>query len=190
MNRWHKRRVSSGMVDWSSFQRIRYMEWRAIRVIRPPSTVSTGSSVARAIRRCRYCSHPPTSLMNSWSRPAVSTESFVGGVPARRVLADCRSPARLHVGDFGRHRRWSPRHAGHPHPQFGAVPRDSQGHWSAGRVQRQPVPATKAHRLSRRRLTRSATKSTCIWTAVPPKAMSPAPSSKPTVRARRHRDPA
>ena len=37
------------------------MEWRAIRVIRPLSTVSTGSSVARAIRRCRYCSHPPTS---------------------------------------------------------------------------------------------------------------------------------
>ena len=32
---------------------------------------------------------------------------------------------------------------------------------------------------SRRRLTRSAAKSTCIWTAVPPKAMSPAPSSKP-----------
>lgn len=42
------------------------------------------------------------------------------------------------------------------------------------------VPATKAHRPSRRRLMRSAAKSTCIWTAVPPKAMSPAPSSKPT----------
>lgn len=41
------------------------------------------------------------------------------------------------------------------------------------------VPATKARRPSRRRLTRSAAKSTCIWTAVPPKAMSPAPSSKP-----------
>ena len=38
---------------------------------------------------------------------------------------------------------------------------------------------TKARRPSRRRLTRSAAKSTCIWTAVPPKAMSPAPSSKP-----------
>lgn len=104
---------------------------------------------------------------------------LVGGVSAWRVLADCRSPARLHVGDFGRHRRWSPRHARHPHPQFGAVPRDSQGDWPAGRVQRQPVPATKARRPSRRRLTRSAAKSTCIWTAVPPKAMSPAPSSKP-----------
>ena len=41
------------------------------------------------------------------------------------------------------------------------------------------VPATKARRPSRRRLTRSAAKSTCIWTAVPPKATSPAPSSKP-----------
>ena len=40
------------------------------------------------------------------------------------------------VGLLARHRRWSPRHARHPHPQFGAVPRDSQGDWPAGRVQR------------------------------------------------------
>ena len=44
---------------------------------------------------------------------------------------------------FGRHRRWSPRHARHPHPQFGAVPRDSQGDWPAGRVQRQPFRRRK-----------------------------------------------
>ena len=48
-----------------------------------------------------------------------------------------------------------------------------------------PLAASSANRSgdesaqSRRRLTRSAAKSTCIWTAVPPKAMSPAPSSKP-----------
>ena len=31
----------------------------------------------------------------------------------------------------------------HPHPQFGAVPRDSQGDWPAGRVQRQPFRRRK-----------------------------------------------
>lgn len=49
-----------------------------------------------------------------------------------------------------------------------------------------PLAASSANRSGdesaqtvQRRLTRSAAKSTCIWTAVPPKAMSPAPSSKP-----------
>ena len=45
-----------------------------------------------------------------------------------------------------------------------------------------PLAASSANRSgdeSAQTVQRSAAKSTCIWTAVPPKAMSPAPSSKP-----------